>query len=468
MGTIFVSHATADRPFVERVVLPTLESLGLDPWYSARKIASAAEWQAEIVAGLESSEWILVVLSPRSVESPWVRSEVHFGFEREPPRVVPVLLEDCDARRLHLRLPTIQHVDARSSSQGLEERLATALGLAQRADPGELARSPMGRLVSKFERCRTVDGRMVLCKYHRDRIEVRLLEQSSHEGERALDDGFELSPSPALLHLFRGMDSKTEAAGHWGLMLRHRQWLAGHLEQVLEARPDSDAPLRILQCGIAGFVHYFGTLDILLEAVDRLRAKGREPRIEWTTYDICPGSIRQIEAGLERLRAGDARRDVLAFDGVRVVVDPTFRELEDRRDLLDPAVVHHLRVGDVTSPYRFADEPERFDLVMTHYLFDMWVADEPRHLSGFASNLAACTAPSCDLLFAVNAERAGHELRTTDYLDAFESLGFRLADSEATWDIYDLEEEVRDRFLVERRPIRVPRESLLWRLERQS
>jgi hypothetical protein len=91
---VFISHCTLDRDFVEREIVSLLERHGIDVWYSPDSIVSADQWERSILDGLKTSDWFLLVMSPRSAVSSWVRMEVAWAFNKGR-RIVPVLLEDC-------------------------------------------------------------------------------------------------------------------------------------------------------------------------------------------------------------------------------------------------------------------------------------------------------------------------------------------------------------------------------------
>jgi hypothetical protein len=120
---VFVSHSTKDREFVEREIIAELEKNGIRTWYSKVDIQSAAEWETSIRRGLESCEWFLLVMSPRSLSSEWVKDELHWAIDERPNRIVPVLMEDCEPRAFHIRMARIQHVDFRSPSSESKVRL---------------------------------------------------------------------------------------------------------------------------------------------------------------------------------------------------------------------------------------------------------------------------------------------------------------------------------------------------------
>ena len=63
-NTVFVSHSSRDRGFVEREIIPLLQRHGVGTWYSKDDIETASEWERTIRQGLETCDWFLVVLSP--------------------------------------------------------------------------------------------------------------------------------------------------------------------------------------------------------------------------------------------------------------------------------------------------------------------------------------------------------------------------------------------------------------------
>jgi hypothetical protein len=80
----------------------------------------------EIGSALQRCDWLVVVLSPDSVNSMWVKREVSYALQeqRYEGRIIPLLLGDCDVERLSWVLGMIQRVDGRG---GLEEAVREIL-----------------------------------------------------------------------------------------------------------------------------------------------------------------------------------------------------------------------------------------------------------------------------------------------------------------------------------------------------
>jgi hypothetical protein len=96
MPRVFISHATSDRRFVEDALLGLLNALGFDAWFAEDDIETAEHWERSILAGLQASDWFVLVMSPNSTASEWVKDEVAWAIENRSNRVIPVLIEDWD------------------------------------------------------------------------------------------------------------------------------------------------------------------------------------------------------------------------------------------------------------------------------------------------------------------------------------------------------------------------------------
>lgn len=118
MAKVFISHATEDRAFVENELVPELQQLGIEIWYSRTDIRAGTLYERSIREGLNSSEWFLVVVSPSSARSEWVQDELAWAMDHRPHnRIVPVLLQGGNLNDFHIRLPRIQYVDYVAGSE---------------------------------------------------------------------------------------------------------------------------------------------------------------------------------------------------------------------------------------------------------------------------------------------------------------------------------------------------------------
>ena len=123
MPRVFISHSSLDNEFVEKEIVSFLTRYGIEIWYSKDDIESTTEWEKQIKLGLKACDWFLVVLSPYSVASDWVRCEVDWALEERRGRVIPVLYRTCDPTDLHLKLRRIQYIDFRWDRETARNKL---------------------------------------------------------------------------------------------------------------------------------------------------------------------------------------------------------------------------------------------------------------------------------------------------------------------------------------------------------
>lgn len=72
---VFLSHAAQDRKFATRLS-KLLKHHRVAVWYSRKNLRGAQQWHDEIGKALERCDWFLLVLSPDSVKSMWVKREL--------------------------------------------------------------------------------------------------------------------------------------------------------------------------------------------------------------------------------------------------------------------------------------------------------------------------------------------------------------------------------------------------------
>jgi len=99
LKSIFLCHASVDKPAV-REIAKTLTDKGSQVWLDEAEILVGDSILNKIQEGIEKSDYLGVVLSPRSVESIWVKREVEAALsqeiENDNVKVLPILIENCN------------------------------------------------------------------------------------------------------------------------------------------------------------------------------------------------------------------------------------------------------------------------------------------------------------------------------------------------------------------------------------
>src|SRR3954447_11161618 len=101
MADVFVSYARTDKPRVAPLVA-AIEAAGWSVWWDPA-IDPGQEFDERIANELSAARAVLVVWTPASVKSRWVRGEARVGADRGI--LVPVRLDSAvlpiDVRALH-------------------------------------------------------------------------------------------------------------------------------------------------------------------------------------------------------------------------------------------------------------------------------------------------------------------------------------------------------------------------------
>jgi hypothetical protein len=150
---VFISHASADREFVEKEIIAVLHQHGIQTWYSPLNITGSMQWRDEIAKAVKNCDDFLIVLSKKSVKSEWVKTEIGLAFEYKR-RIIPVQLHKLDFVKLvelDPRLPQIQYIDYRRDVEKARQKLLSQWGVSYSAEtgptPGYLESSnPINRL----------------------------------------------------------------------------------------------------------------------------------------------------------------------------------------------------------------------------------------------------------------------------------------------------------------------------------
>lgn len=95
MPTVFICHASTDKPFARRLTRD-LTKRGIDVWIDERAIRVGDSLYEQIERGLRSADYVIVVFSRMAMSRAWVRSEIGAALALEAARhrraILPVVL----------------------------------------------------------------------------------------------------------------------------------------------------------------------------------------------------------------------------------------------------------------------------------------------------------------------------------------------------------------------------------------
>lgn len=133
MTHVFVSHATADDPFVTRIH-DALERASINTWVDHKDIAPGEDWEKAIQTALVGAEYGLYVLSPRSADRVECRNEIRTLLDLGV-RLYVVLIERVPKEQFPYRLRTTQYVDLTRDFDGGMTSLIAAISGDRPLDP---------------------------------------------------------------------------------------------------------------------------------------------------------------------------------------------------------------------------------------------------------------------------------------------------------------------------------------------
>lgn len=115
MARIFISHSSEDKDFARKLA-EDLKTLGHAPWLDEWEIKVGESIVQKISDAVTMADYVIVVLTPHSVESGWVEREwqsaYHSEVEKRRVVVLPLLFRQCTIPQL---LRDKMYADFRSS-----------------------------------------------------------------------------------------------------------------------------------------------------------------------------------------------------------------------------------------------------------------------------------------------------------------------------------------------------------------
>jgi hypothetical protein len=93
MQKIFISYSRKDTDFVRKLA-GDLETAGYDVWWDISDLKGGDDWVRTIPDAIASSQYVIVVLTPNSIESEWVRKEYTQALSLRK-KIIPIMFTPC-------------------------------------------------------------------------------------------------------------------------------------------------------------------------------------------------------------------------------------------------------------------------------------------------------------------------------------------------------------------------------------
>ena len=93
MQKVFISYSRKDIDFVRKLA-GDLEKAGYDVWWDITDLQGGDDWVNTIPQAISSSQYVIVVLTPASIDSEWVRKEYTQALSLRR-KIIPLMLVPC-------------------------------------------------------------------------------------------------------------------------------------------------------------------------------------------------------------------------------------------------------------------------------------------------------------------------------------------------------------------------------------
>jgi hypothetical protein len=124
---VFISYSGADEKLADELRI-ALARHDIEVWNPASQIAPGENWGLKYGKALQNSDAVVVLVSPESVKSDWVRHEIEYALSSPQfrDRLVPVIVKPTE--EMPWILSKQQVIRATKNSDETARRIADALG----------------------------------------------------------------------------------------------------------------------------------------------------------------------------------------------------------------------------------------------------------------------------------------------------------------------------------------------------
>lgn len=109
---IFLAYSDKDRPWVEQFS-SALRDAGVESWFDVADLPPGTSLEDPLEAALRTSRTLVLILTPDSIENPWILFELGAAIGDEK-RIIPVVAKEFDWEKAPLNLK--RYVSVREAS----------------------------------------------------------------------------------------------------------------------------------------------------------------------------------------------------------------------------------------------------------------------------------------------------------------------------------------------------------------
>jgi hypothetical protein len=144
---VFISHSFEDSAMAARIQ-KCLDENGIPVWSQINNVKSGEELFSEIEKAIQTSEFMIVLLSANSTKSKWLNTELNLAIFKNIT-VIPILINDCEIPQV---LKNYEIIDIRDNNINKLWSLFSQLSVASEIDFSKLTSSSFENMVTDLLR----------------------------------------------------------------------------------------------------------------------------------------------------------------------------------------------------------------------------------------------------------------------------------------------------------------------------
>lgn len=122
MQKVFISYSREDKVFALRLA-EDLRAADVEIWIDQLDIPPGVVWDDSVEKALDLCQFLMVILSPKSIESENVKDEIAYALDAKK-QIIPVLYKEC---KIPLRIRRLNYIDFTSDYNSGKTKLIEVL-----------------------------------------------------------------------------------------------------------------------------------------------------------------------------------------------------------------------------------------------------------------------------------------------------------------------------------------------------
>ena len=109
--SVFISYSGSDK-YIALLIANMLTESGINVWMDDFNVKVGDTVVSTIESGIKESDYFIVLLSEKSIQSDWVKQEIELAYitnhERNRPKIIPIVFDNLPKNKIPKLIMDIQ------------------------------------------------------------------------------------------------------------------------------------------------------------------------------------------------------------------------------------------------------------------------------------------------------------------------------------------------------------------------